>query len=166
MAGTNKLYEGGSFHEVENIFAHHQYENFTNDIAVIKILGRFNLNNYTQPIQINRHLILPTSEIQMSGWGRVGTEKDISYDLKFTTAHYISEKECQTSTGLIHPGIMCLEASSVEGVCFGDSGSPATLNNKLIGVANFIVDGCGTIKPDGFASVSYFYNWIVDHMRL
>lgn len=101
----------------------------------------------------------------MSGWGRIGTEKDISYDLKYTTAQYISEKECQTATGFSHPGIMCLEASSEEGVCFGDSGSPATFNNKLVGVANFIVDGCGTIEPDGFASVSYFYKWIVDQMR-
>jgi secreted trypsin-like serine protease len=40
------------------------------------------------------------------------------------------------------------------------SGGPAIANGKLVGVANFVVGGCGSFFPDGYAKVSYFKNWI------
>lgn len=42
----------------------------------------------------------------------------------------------------------------------GDSGGPATYKNELVGVANFVVDGCGSSRADGYARVSDFLQWI------
>lgn len=38
--------------------------------------------------------------------------------------------------------------------------------NKLVGVANFVSSGCGSNSPDGYAKVSFFYNWIQNHILL
>lgn len=35
---------------------------------------------------------------------------------------------------------------------------------KLVGVANFVVSGCGTTHPDGYAKVSYYTRWILDNV--
>jgi len=49
------------------------------------------------------------------------------------------------------------------GACNGDSGGPAVYNNQLVGVAGFVVDGCGSTYPDGYARVFYFKEWIKNH---
>lgn len=161
LAGTNKLNEGGEFYRVRRISPHLQYKNFTNDIAIIMIRDEFEFDNLTQPIELSQHPLGPDTEVELSGWGRTSTNEDISFDLKYTTAHAIGETKCREATGIHHSSVICLQSSDVEGVCFGDSGGAATdANGKLVGVANFIIDECGTAQPDGFASVSYFYDWI------
>lgn len=42
------------------------------------------------------------------------------------------------------------------------SGGPAIADGKLVGVANFVVGGCGSKYPDGYAKVSFFKNWITE----
>lgn len=42
----------------------------------------------------------------------------------------------------------------------GDSGGSAAYKNELIGVANFVVFGCGSNNPDGYASIPFFIDWI------
>ncbi|XP_063700576.1 serine protease SP24D-like [Culicoides brevitarsis] len=163
LSGSTNL-ENGTFHSVRRISPHHQYGNFENDIALLKISDKFEFDNFTQPIELSRNHVGPNTVVELSGWGRVGTEDEISFDLKFTTAHAVGEKKCREVTG-VQNGILCLESADDEGVCFGDSGGPATANGKLVGVANFIVDECGTAHPDGYASVAYFYDWIVKRLK-
>lgn len=45
---------------------------------------------------------------------------------------------------------------------FTFSGGPAIADGKLIGVANFVVGGCGSSFPDGYAKVSFFKSWITE----
>uniref|UniRef100_A0A336KXJ6 CSON015385 protein n=1 Tax=Culicoides sonorensis TaxID=179676 RepID=A0A336KXJ6_CULSO len=165
LAGTNKLSEGGKFYKTHRISPHLQYKNFTNDIAIIKIKDKFEWDNFTQPIEISQHPVAPDTDVELSGWGRVGTNEEISFDLKYTTAHALGETKCRETTGFEHSGILCFQSADDEGVCFGDSGSPATANGKLVGVANFIMDGCGTADPDGYANVPYYYDWIVRRLK-
>jgi hypothetical protein len=47
----------------------------------------------------------------------------------------------------------------------GDSGSPAVYEDKLVGVANFIISDCGTLFPDGFLKVSDYLGWINSSME-
>lgn len=42
----------------------------------------------------------------------------------------------------------------------GDSGGSAMYEGKLVGVANFVMSGCGSTYPDGYAKVSFFVDWI------
>lgn len=46
----------------------------------------------------------------------------------------------------------------------GDSGGSAMYQNKLAGVANFVVYGCGSENADGYAKVSFYADWIRDKM--
>lgn len=36
--------------------------------------------------------------------------------------------------------------------------------NKLVGVANYVVYGCGSENADGYAKVSFYADWIRDKM--
>lgn len=33
-------------------------------------------------------------------------------------------------------------------------------NGKVMGVAGFVIGGCGSSYPDGYAEVAYHYDWI------
>lgn len=39
------------------------------------------------------------------------------------------------------------------------------MNNELVGVANFIINYCGSGNPDGYAKVSDYAVWIRSTMR-
>lgn len=38
-------------------------------------------------------------------------------------------------------------------------------NGKVMGVAGFVVEGCGSSWPDGYAEVSFHYDWIQKHLQ-
>lgn len=64
------------------------------------------------------------------------------------------------SQRIINNTIILLQHRIGSGVCFGDSGGPAVINNKLVGVASFVQITCGTHLPDGFVYLPSFFNFI------
>lgn len=46
----------------------------------------------------------------------------------------------------------------------GDSGGPLVLDDELVGIANWI-EMCGAARPDGYAKISYFYDWIEKNIQ-
>lgn len=59
---------------------------------------------------------------------------------------------------------ICTEAPDNAGVCFGDSGSGLVVNDKLVGVASFILGSCPSGFPEFFTRVSSFADWIDSHV--
>ena len=55
--------------------------------------------------------------------------------------------------------MFCTSTENLD-MCFGDSGSPAVFDGKLVGVAS---QGCEYTLPNVFTAVPKFYDWIIKH---
>lgn len=164
VAGTTRLSENGTRFSITKITAHENYSNFRNDIALIKIKDEFKFDERIQPISIRTTAVPDDSKIIISGWGAVSTIGDIPDNLKFNFMFKDNEDDCHDASEIFFDGLMCFNNEVDNGACFGDSGGPATFQNQLIGIANFIIGGCGSGNPDGYAKVSYFADWIIKNM--
>lgn len=81
-------------------------------------------------------------------------------DLQYVHLKLISRQTCAMYYP-IDDSVFCAKSAYGQGVCFGDSGGPLTVNGKLVGVANFVHGvGCAQGYPDGFAKVPHYKGWI------
>lgn len=114
---------------------------------------------------------LATEEVQrgedviISGWG-LQSENGATPDvLQWNTLTALSKLQCRRNFGKNSKAILCLGHVSGQSACYGDSGGPATYNGRLVGVSNFGVEDCGSDSPNGYAKVSFFHDWIVEHVK-
>ncbi|XP_055611344.1 serine protease SP24D-like [Uranotaenia lowii] len=159
-AGSIDLNAGGKYFDVEDTFAHESYGSFMNDIALMKLKTNITFDSTMRAIELNHEELIDSSEVIISGFGRIKNGGPTSDLLKYTTMTVESEKTCQRATGMFFSGIICFNSDLPDGACNGDSGGPAIQNGKVVGVANFVLGGCATSAPDGYAKVAHFVDWI------
>lgn len=164
VAGTTFLSKVGKRFSINKITVHENYGNFQNDIALIKINIEFTFDESIQPIRIRTTEVPDDSKIIISGWGAVSTTGNIPDHLKYNFMYKENDDECHVVSEIFFNGLMCFKNDVDNGACFGDSGGPATFENELIGIANFIIGSCGSKNPDGYAKVSYFIDWIIKNI--
>lgn len=157
---------GGVVKQVVQITVHEDYGNFINDVALLKLESPLIFSNNIAPIPLASAETPVGSPIGISGWGRLKTGGDIPVKLQYNTLESISKLKCFTSILMSSDALICLAHTSGNGACNGDSGGPATYNGELVGVAGFVVGGCGTSNPDGYAKVFYHVEWIKKHSDL
>lgn len=157
--------EQGQLYAVAETFAHEKYGSFQNDIALIKLQDKLEFSEGVQPIELNTVELPVDTPVIISGYGRIGDGQPISEQLKYNTAFVESKEICRSLTGLSGKGLICFKSPADNGACNGDSGGPAAHNDKLVGVANFVLQGCGTQYPDGYAEVAYYVDWINEIMQ-
>ncbi|XP_055385770.1 serine protease SP24D-like [Condylostylus longicornis] len=160
QAGSTVLRRGGVNRRVKRIIVHQQYGNFLNDLALLELTEPLPLGNGIKPIQLETADTAPNVPVVISGWGKEGNNKDISQTLKYNWVRSISQAECGRLAGLNRPEVICFVSPVQNGACMGDSGGPAVHNGKLVGVASFVLEGCGSQNPDAYVKVSHFINWI------
>lgn len=165
-AGSTDVNSGGIIRSVTEIKVHPNYRNFINDIAILKLSRPLEFSNGLQPIALAKQLPKPAADIVTSGWGRLRTGGRTPNILQFNTLKLISNEECRRRIGNVPTSILCLSHTIGNGVCNGDSGGPAVYENYLVGVTNFVIGGCGSNAPDGYANVPVFYNWILNNTDL
>ncbi|XP_037914807.1 serine protease SP24D-like [Hermetia illucens] len=160
VAGTTNYNSGGVSKTGKKVYVHESYGNFKNDIALIELSSALTFSSTIQPIALATSAPPTGASILISGWGRLSTSGSLPSQLQYNTLSAATTSAC-ASSGVNYAGLLCLAHSSGHGACNGDSGGPAAYNGKIVGVANFVVGGCGSSYPDGYALVPYFYNWIV-----
>ncbi|XP_055526988.1 serine protease SP24D-like [Wyeomyia smithii] len=160
FVGNSDLNSGKETIEVSKVFAHESYGNFLNDIALMKVKKAFSFDDTVQKIALNKEELPEPTPVTISGYGQTGTTQPASDQLKFNTMYVVSEKVCRRETGLDQKGLICFNNEPNNGACNGDSGGPAVYDGKLVGVANFVMDACGTSSPDGYAKVAHYVDWI------
>ncbi|XP_005191781.1 serine protease SP24D [Musca domestica] len=165
-AGSVNRLMGGVVKQVVQITVHEDYGNFINDVALLKLESPLIFSNNIAPIPLASAETPVGSPIGISGWGRLKTGGDIPVKLQYNTLESISKLKCFTSIFMSSDALICLAHTSGNGACNGDSGGPATYNGELVGVAGFVVSGCGTSNPDGYAKVFYHVEWIKKHSDL
>lgn len=166
MAGTiiNDKVCSGSLHYVEKLIPHEDYRIFENDIALVKIQHEFLLGDSIKIIELNRDDIPSGADLIISGWGRIETGGELPKILKWNILFKVHDSVCADIAG-IERGIICLGHPVGQGACNGDSGGPALFNGKVAGVANFVINGCASDYPDGYAKVSHFVEWIEKNIQ-
>jgi chymotrypsin len=70
---------------------------------------------------------------------------------------------------VIESTLCCITRDTKSGHCNGDSGGPLTVERDgkviLVGVVSFgALAGCELGFPTGYARVTYFMPWIVEHL--
>ncbi|XP_055621620.1 serine protease SP24D-like [Toxorhynchites rutilus septentrionalis] len=165
LAGTIDLTQGGVRRNVQRITPHESYGNFRNDIALLQLEQAYQLGGSIQTISLHHSEVPAGSSITISGWGRLYANGPLPSVLQYNQVTAISNSQCVGQTG-ITDGLICLKSPVDNGACNGDSGGPAVYNNQLVGVANFVINYCGSSAPDGYAKVSHFVKWIESKMNL
>jgi secreted trypsin-like serine protease len=157
--GSNNFLNG-TVVTVAKIIPHPKYGDFKNDIALLKLTNQLKFDNYTKAIALRNSEVPVGAIVVISGFGRTGFNDPVSENLKYNKMVVVSDVECATGTGIDYEGLLCFNADTGNGACRGDSGGPAIYEDTLVGVADFVINGCGTESPDGYAKVSFFLDWI------
>ncbi|KAJ8673863.1 hypothetical protein QAD02_005125 [Eretmocerus hayati] len=138
---------------------------YYNDIAVVIL---------REPIQHATRINLPPRNYKMQmgtkvssfGWGETGYER-VSMYLRRVDLTVIARSRCTiTDYGVISHQI-CTD-SSINDICFGDSGGPLTYgdynNYYQVGIASAVSKkGCRSGDPSIFTEVAPYYDWIMDY---
>lgn len=166
QAGSNDRFRGGTILPVAEIIVHEDYGEFLNDIALLRLERPLIFTRNIQPIALASSETPDDVDIVVSGWGRLKTMGRVPRYLQYNTLQSISFERCDEMIGWGVEMELCLHHEVGNGACNGDSGGPATYNNEVVGVAGFVMGGCGTEYPDGYARVYYYVDWIKKHSNI
>ncbi|XP_053608775.1 brachyurin-like [Plodia interpunctella] len=177
--GSQFLFYGGTRVVTSTVVMHPQWTPSTlhNDIAIIYLPTPVQFTANIQPI------FLPTWDMLndqfagqwaiTAGYGITSDqESSISLDasIRHVSLQVISVAQCQRVYGIYaQASTICTNGAGGVGICGGDSGGPLLVNrngiNYLVGVSSFAAkNACQQGHPSGFARVTSFYNFIMQHM--
>ena len=158
---------------VARVIAHPSFNNPTmaNDIAIVELSKA--IKNHDWIAHLGETVPADGSIATLHGWGRVSYPGSSSEVLKEVDLPIVSASECQRRLGSkvnvdIHASMICAGGKRNEAACHGDSGGPLVLHkNKtppvLVGDVSF-GQPCGTGAPDAFGRISYFKDFIDQHV--
>ncbi|KAH8408835.1 hypothetical protein KR009_001881, partial [Drosophila setifemur] len=162
-AGTNDRFSGGVLVQVVEVIVHENYGDFLNDISLLKLQTSLIFSSNIRAISLPSANTPDDVDIIISGWGRLTHGGDLPRYLQYNTLKSISVEKCEELIEFGVPSELCLIHEVDNGACNGDSGGPAIYNNEVVGIAGFVVGGCGSTYPDGYARVHFFNDWIKKH---
>ncbi|KAG8041997.1 hypothetical protein G9C98_007305, partial [Cotesia typhae] len=170
IAATTNLKKPNSTHFVAEITVHEKYnssDSWKNDIALIKIKGRFEISAVLKfvPLPIPNQDIPAESVAVISGWGTLQEGGKTPVVLQKTEVFIASQSYCKqvhTDAGSnIHETHICAYDPVHEtGPCNGDSGGPLMVDNKLVGLASWVRGCASTMYPTVYTRVPSFLDWI------
>uniref|UniRef100_A0A1A9ZF60 Peptidase S1 domain-containing protein n=1 Tax=Glossina pallidipes TaxID=7398 RepID=A0A1A9ZF60_GLOPL len=159
--------KGGDLVKVKRVVIHDDNGYFKNDVALLELDEPLKFSDHIQSIEMSKDEVPSGAEVIVSGWG-IASKSVLPEHLQWTTLKAISRTECSkflSETTYKLDNMICLAHGDGQGVCTGDSGGGGVYNGKLVGVASFVVHGCHSSSPNGYARVSKHYDWIVDNMK-
>uniref|UniRef100_A0A1I8N1A5 Uncharacterized protein n=1 Tax=Musca domestica TaxID=7370 RepID=A0A1I8N1A5_MUSDO len=166
-AGSRHVDRGGQLVRVAEVKMHPLYDGSDNDIAVLRLAQTLRFNSQVKAIALAKRDPPTGVPILTSGWGLTRNGGNTTTYLQYTTLMAVKNEDCNRLTyGGVHESILCLAHNINNGVCKGDSGGPAVYKNQLVGVTNYVVGGCGSYNPDGFASVAYYRDWLRNNTNI
>ncbi|XP_017477558.1 PREDICTED: serine protease SP24D-like [Rhagoletis zephyria] len=164
-AGTHNRIAGGVIVQVKRVVVHEGYASITNDLALLELEEHLSFSEKIQPIALPTAEVPAGSVVTISGWGLTENNGDtLPIILQWNTVQALSKSQCFRKILISSDALICLDHPSGAGACNGDSGGPAIYDDQLVGVAGFVVIGCGTSRPDGYAKVFYNLEWINQNM--
>lgn len=163
-AGSIRSDIGGEIVGISSIRIHPLFLENNNDIAVLRLSRPLQYNCNIKPIVLAGQSPPPGVPVVTSGWGSLRDTGPISTILQFNVLTALSNTVCRQYMESVPSSILCLGHDPGNGICYGDSGGPAVYNDRLVGITNFVVGGCGTSQPDGYADVPTHIKWILNNL--
>ncbi|XP_067137999.1 transmembrane protease serine 9-like [Centruroides vittatus] len=178
--GTNNRNGAGGVNvTLEKIIIHENYENLTNDIALLKSNEAIEFNENIQPIPLSTKTADSGTLATVSGFGTI-FEFFPLYKKKLQVANLtiLDNEECQksfdemgVSLGIKDSHLCAWDRKGGKGACYGDSGGPLYIkhNDGLVfqyGVVSFGVGCARPNLPGVYANVSFFNDWIEENVTI
>ncbi|XP_043462246.1 trypsin-7-like [Leptopilina heterotoma] len=174
--GTSQKYYGGEEHKIDKVIRYREKYSrrddtgYNDDIALIKLDRPIEMKETKSAIPLAKidDDLSTGSQIQISGFGVTNENGIGSTVLRTAFVPVVEEDECKKIYSLdpLSDRVFCAGYMETGGVdsCFGDSGGPAVLNGKLIGI---VMGGDGCARPGYpgiYTKISAFYDWIMKNM--
>lgn len=169
QAGSLKLNSFAVYVDVAGVEVHPLYNNGGQgyDIALLRLARPLSLNASIGAIKLAEQDPPVDSIVQISGWGAIYHGGPTSNDLLYVQVRNIARSACTSRYMRRLPSTtMCLLHGANLGACHGDSGGPAVYEDRLVGVASFVLGGCGREAPDGYESIATLRSWIISNSDL
>jgi len=106
----------------------------------------------------------------ISGWGSISfPQGKLATQLQRVENKIIDNEECKKrlKVDYIFSTMLCGVAPNCSGTCFGDSGSPLTVESAggtrtVVGIVSFGIGGCALLSfwPDVFTRVTEYLDWL------
>ncbi|CAG7838479.1 unnamed protein product [Allacma fusca] len=147
------------------------YNDYSNDIAIIEINGEFEFNENVQPIALPPlgEEVSEGTNCRVSGWGTTIEGGPVARQLHYVDVPYVSDETCADLYANDNPVISSMLCAGIKGkdACQGDSGGPMICNNgTLDGVVSWGI-GCALEGyPGVYTQVSHFREFIHEHTGL
>ncbi|KAL5277041.1 hypothetical protein ACFFRR_002332 [Megaselia abdita] len=164
-AGSIYNNEGGVLINVVRTIIHEKYRKPKFDVALLELDYPLEFDNDINFIPLATEEVQRGEAVIISGWGLQSEKGQIPDRLQWNTLTALSKKQCRRNFGKNSKAILCLGHASGQSACYGDSGGPATYNDRLVGVSNFGVDKCGSESPNGYAKVFFYHDWIIEQVH-
>ncbi|KAJ8687844.1 hypothetical protein QAD02_023639 [Eretmocerus hayati] len=166
-AGTNKKQQGGSLHRIQQVNIHEDWNgNILNNIALIRVREPFLYDKTRQRIRLsepNNHFEYDDSIATVSGWGK-------SYSLQAINVTIVDDENMCSQLfpfGFLKDRDLCalnIDRDEIHdfkvGPCYGDSGAPLVVAERLIGIFSHTYPTCGIDDPQAYIGVAYYRDWI------
>jgi len=173
VAGQHKLSENDGDEqkrEMKNVHIHPSYgsSGYDYDIAVVELSSPLEFNSLVQPIALWEEKDTPLGPAKVSGWGdtETGGTPDILKKLDLTI---YEDDVCVEAYGDIFTENMVCATGSMDGgqcVCFGDSGSPAYIEQDgtkyQVGIVSWGNPCANAGYPAAYAEVGKFIDFVKD----
>ncbi|XP_065171780.1 LOW QUALITY PROTEIN: chymotrypsin-2-like [Atheta coriaria] len=172
VVGTNLLNKGGFTHKVEKIVSHEGYvkETYLNDIAILTVNPRFNINApgiSIVPLASRSRVVTNGEKLFASGWGFDDYPKEDSPNsMQYIQLTGMDAATCASKMpgSPIKSGHICTQDQKGLGTCMGDSGGPLVDVGGYKGIVSWGIP-CAQGKPDVFTSVAYYKHWIEEKQK-
>ncbi|KAH8355423.1 hypothetical protein KR084_005467, partial [Drosophila pseudotakahashii] len=161
QAGSLLLSSGGVNIPVATVTVHPNYQGKGYDVAVLRLARSLTFGSNIAAIELATDDPPNDATVDISGWGAISQKGPLSNSLLYVQVKALSRDTCRSKyLRQLPETTMCLMHPQNKGACYGDSGGPATYGGKLVGLASFVIGGCGRDAPDGYERVSQLRNWI------
>ncbi|KAJ2951558.1 hypothetical protein O0L34_g13707 [Tuta absoluta] len=178
VLGSQFLYFGiGTRINTTEVVMHPEWNPSTlaNDVAIIYLPTDVIFNRRIQPVALPTGNLLQQSfakwTARAAGYGRIVDNIPAGQGTQVNSVglEVITVGECQNTFNIVIDSTICTSGAGGVGVCSGDSGGPlvVTQNGRdvLVGVNSFVASaGCSLGFPSGYARVTSFTNWMLQHM--
>ncbi|XP_066591617.1 transmembrane protease serine 9-like [Prorops nasuta] len=160
-------------HKVEKLIHHVKYDPYktlANDIALIKVKTPFErvptIKSVTLPAK--DEVTKSGDKVIISGWGRLwqgGPTTNILQwaNISIADQTYCSQMYEKMDMPIYETELCAFDPLHSRGSCHGDSGSPLTLNGKIVGIVSWAKACALTDYPTVYTRVSSFLDWIKEH---
>ncbi|MBN3303207.1 GRAB protein, partial [Amia calva] len=148
--------------QVEKAIPHCGYEEYHNDIMLLKLKKKVPLNKNVAviPLPLEQKSVSPNTECSVAGWGATDPSgKGSSNTLVEVNVTVWDFTHCKQEWGREYTKTNICAGDPKHGTCFGDSGGPLVCN----GVAQGIVSKGSLLcneKPGVFTKISRYIPWI------